>query len=468
MSNPKYRILLFFLGVIVLASACKKDALLEDPSAILAFSADTVLFDTVFTTIGSTTQYLRVYNSNKKRINISSIKLAGGSASAFRINVDGISGNQFSDVEIPGNDSLFIFVEVTIDQSTGNLPFIVADSIVFETNGNIQDVQLVAWGQDAHFFNGSILCDMTWPNDKPYVIYNSILVDSGCTLTIDPGVLVHSHNYAGIFVKGTLLVNGASDETVVFQGDRLESFYDNIPGQWLGIFLLRGSINSIIDNAVIKNAFYGVSAGSHDNPDLNSFTEANSPNAIIKHTVIQDMMYTGIFGFLSQLEVENTLVFNCGQHNAHLAFGGNYNFTHVTLANYGNNGINHGDPVLELGNFAESAQGHFSADLTASFTNCIVDGSLDDELGYDDDTFGAFDYLFENCALKTTFSISLPDYIAIIKNQNPNFVNMGDANYQLLSGSPCIDAGKTTSITDDLVGEPRDANPDIGAFEYIP
>ena len=355
-----------------------------------------------------------------------------------------------------------------LDQSTGNLPFIVADSIVFETNGNIQDVQLVAWGQDAHFFNGSILCDMTWPNDKPYVIYNSILVDSGCTLTIDPGVLVHSHNYAGIFVKGTLLVNGASDETVVFQGDRLESFYDNIPGQWLGIFLLRGSINSIIDNAVIKNAFYGVSAGSHDNPDLNSFTEANSPNAIIKHTVIQDMMYTGIFGFLSQLEVENTLVFNCGQHNAHLAFGGNYDFTHVTLANYGNNGINHGDPVLELGNFAESAQGHFSADLTASFTNCIIDGSLDDELGFDDDTFGAFDYLFENCALKTTFSTSLPDYIAIIKNQNPNFVNMGDANYQLLSGSPCIDAGKTTSITDDLVGEPRDANPDIGAFEYIP
>ena len=468
MSRFKINWYIFFFGLVILAGSCKKDALLDDPSAKLSFSTDTLLFDTVFTTIGSTTHYLKVYNPNKKRVNISSIKLAGGSNSSFRINVDGISGLQFSDIEIPGNDSIFIFVEVTIDPSSGSLPFIVSDSILFETNGNLQDVQLVAWGQDAHFFNGNVMCDMTWSNDKPYVIYNSILVDSGCTLTIDPGVLVYSHSYAGIFIKGTLLVNGTKDETVVFQGDRLESFYDHVPGQWLGIFLLRGSANSVIDHAIVKNGFYGVSAGSHDNPDLNSFTWANSPNAIIKHTLIQDMLYTGIFGFLSQLQVENTLVFNCGQHNAHLAFGGNYGFTHVTLANYGNNGIDHGDPVLELGNFAESTQGHFSADLTASFTNCIIDGSLDEELGYDDDTFGAFDYLFENCLIKTQFNTSSSSYVSIIKNQMPSFVSIADIDYQLLSTSPCIDAGTSTLVLDDLLGETRDFSPDLGCYEFSP
>jgi hypothetical protein len=180
------------------------------------------------------------------------------------------------------------------------------------------------------------------------------------------------------------------------------------------------------------------------------------------------MLYTGIFGFLAQLQVENTLVYNCGQHNAHLAFGGNYGFTHVTLANYGNNGIDHGDPVLELGNFAGSTQGLFSADLTASFTNCIIDGSLDEELGFDDDTFGAFNYLFENCLIKTQFNTSSSSYVSIIKNQTPSFVSTADSDYQLLSNSTCIDAGIVSALLDDLLGEIRDSSPDLGCYEFIP
>ena len=94
---------------------------------MLEFTTDTVMFDTVFATVGSTTHNFRVHNRNKKSIVISSITLAGGTASKFRMNVDGITGSQLFDVEIPANDSIFIFVEVTIDQSSGNLPFIVKD-----------------------------------------------------------------------------------------------------------------------------------------------------------------------------------------------------------------------------------------------------------------------------------------------------------------------------------------------------
>ena len=222
MSNLfKYIVCVLFATAIV--TGCKKDRIITDSSARLEFSVDTIVFDTVFTTVGSTTHQLRVYNRNKLSIVISSIRIAGGSGSQFRMNVDGLPGNSFTEIEIPGKDSIYIFIEVTIDPSSGFLPFIVKDSIVFETNGNIQDVDLVAWGQDAHFFNGKILCDMTWVNDKPYVIYNSILVDSGCTLTIEPGVLVYSHTNSAIYVNGTLIVNGSNNEPVVFQGDRTEA-----------------------------------------------------------------------------------------------------------------------------------------------------------------------------------------------------------------------------------------------------
>jgi len=359
-------------------------------------------------------------------------------------------------------------VEVTIDQSSGTLPFIVNDSILFITNGNTQDVNLVAWGQDAHFFNNVLICDMTWTNDKPYVIYNSILVDSGCTLTINPGVQVYTHSSSGIFVNGTLLVNGTLSDPVVFQGDRLESYYDEIPGQWYGIFILRGSTNSIINHALIKNAFYGVSAGSFSSPDLNDFTVANAPDVSIKQTIIRNMTYTGIFGFKSIINVENTLVYNCIQHSAHLAFGGTYDFTHVTMVNMGVTGIDHSGSTIELGNFAESPQGHFSFDLNATFTNCIIYGSLDEEVVYDDDKSSQFNYMFENCILTTKLDVIGTGYLSILKNTDPIFVNLQEDNYHLQFNSPCRNYGKATSVLYDLDEVIRDVSPDLGAYEYTP
>jgi len=463
------QIALLYIFVSLFLFSCKKDPIDKSSSVKLEFTTDTVEFDTVFTTVGSTTHNFRVHNRNKKAVVISSLKLAGGESSPFRINVDGVSGTSFTDIEIPGRDSIFIFVEVTIDQSSGVLPFIINDSIVFITNTNVQDVKLVAWGQDAHFFNGAVVCDMTWTNDKPYVIYNSILVDSGCTLTINQGVQVYTHSNAGLFVDGTLIINGTVDDPVVFQGDRLESFFDDIPGQWFGIFILRGSTNSVIDHAIIKNAFYGVSVGSFSNPDLNAFTLANMPDVKIKRTVIQNMSFSGIFGFLSDIEVENTLVYNCVQHSAHLAFGGTYDFTHVTMVNLGATGVDHSEATLELGNFAESAQGHFSADLNATFTNCIVNGSLDEELVYDNDNIAQFNFLFENCLLTTELDVSAQvEYVSILKNGNPLFYDSNENNYHIQSNSVCRDFGKVTFVFEDLDDVPRDIKPDLGAYEYTP
>lgn len=461
-----YLSLIFILTVI----SCKKDPIITDSSAKLEFSTDTVLFDTVFSTIGSTTHFLKVYNRNNKKIIISTIRLAGGSNSQFRINVDGIPGTSVTDIEIPKKDSLYIFIEVTIDPTNGLLPFIVKDSIVFETNGNIQDVDLVAWGQDAHFFNGNTLCSETWTNDKPYVIYNSILVDSSCTLTIMEGVNVYSHNNSGLFVKGTLLVNGTKDDPVTFQGDRLETYYDDVPGQWLGVFILRNGDNniSVIKHAIIKNALYGVSLGSHDNPDLNSFTWDNHPGLLLQYSIIQNISLTGIFGFLSEILAENCLIFNCGQYNAQLVFGGLYDFNHVTMANYGSYMVEHKDPILQMGNFAISNQVEFPADLDATFANCIIYGSIENEIDLNDGGNAAFIYLFENCLIKVDTSINTgtSNFISIIENLDPLFANVSEDDYHLTAPSPCINAGIVTSVLNDLDENPRDGNPDLGAYEY--
>jgi len=458
---------------IILLTHCKKDRFLNDPSARLAFSTDTLTFDTVFTTLGSTTKFFKVYNRNKRPIKISSILLEGGNNSNFRINVDGIPTVKATDIEIAGRDSLYIFVEVTVDPNNQNTPFIISEFILFETNGNMQKVILTAWGQNAIYFNGDIICDTIWTNIKPYVIFNSILVDSSCTLTIQEGVRIHCHGNSGILVKGTLVVNGTKDDPVTFQGTRLEQFYDDKPGQWPGIFILRGSTGSVIDHAVIKNATWGISVGSHDNPDLSSFTLANIPDVTIKHTIVKNSLAVGIFGFFSVIQAENCLVFNSGQHNAQLVFGGFYNFIHVTLANFGSFWLKHNSPILHLSNFVEVDKKPFNRDLDATFTNCIIYGNVEEEIALDDDKIAAFDYLFENCLLKTNLNTTNSvNYMSIIKSDTlienaPDFVKINDDDYHLQSTSPCINKGKPTSVLDDLEENIRDAvKPDMGAFEF--
>ena len=123
----------------------------------MSFSHDTILFDTVFTTIGSTTKQLKVYNRHNRDIEIASVYLAGGDQSNFRLNIDGLSFYHAENILIRESDSIFIFVEVTIDPVAQNNPLVVQDSIVFITNDNVQDIDLVAWGQDVYLINSEII-----------------------------------------------------------------------------------------------------------------------------------------------------------------------------------------------------------------------------------------------------------------------------------------------------------------------
>lgn len=438
-------------------ASCRKDVFLTDSSAKLNFSRDTLTFDTVFTSIGSATRYFKIYNHHNKKIKISDIKLAGGVDSHFRINVDGISGIEAKDVEIAANDSLYIFAAVTVDPNNDATPFVIEDSILFSTNGNNQKVLLNAFGQNAHFIYDSVFRnDQHWVNDLPYVIINSMLVLRGITLTIDPGVHIYSHPGSQIYMLGTMLANGTAGDSIIFQGDRLEQYFIDLPGRWSGIHFLKGSMNNVLKYTVIKDADVGVRVDSlSDNPP--------TPNLILQQVVIKNMLYSGILGINAMIHGENVLVYNCGQNNCFQnILGGYYIFDNCTFADYSNVAINHQEPAVYLSDYySVDNQIQSAAQCSAVFNNCIIYGGLQEELSVDflvPNTFSTA--TFNSCVVKSDSTLDGNPL-----NQDPLFEDYTTDKYKLLDGSPCLGTGFNDGITIDLVGNLRTLPYDIGCYE---
>jgi len=354
----------FFATLItaVLFLSCKKEGFITSTDALLRTSVDTLHFDTVFTTTGSITQLFKIFNANDKKLNLSSVKLMGGNSSTFKMNVDGLPGTSFSNIEIAPNDSVYVFVSVSINQSTANLPFIVQDSVQINYNGNTRWVQLDAFGRNANFYrNRRITTDSTWNNDKPFVILGSLLVDSNVVLTINKGCKIYSHADAPIIVNGTLRVLGEKyDSTrVTFKGDRLDYPYNEFPGSWPGIYFNRSSRNNILNYATIQHAYQGVVA---INPNSLPGTKLT-----LNECIIDNIYDGGIIGSNSSIMATNCLISNCG-YNVFITAGGNYNFNHCTISSYGNSYLSHKNPVLTVGN---SLTNTFSNPLSVFFRNNI-------------------------------------------------------------------------------------------------
>jgi len=458
---------------------CRDDDLLEHPYSKLTFSSDTILFDTVFTTIGSATKGLKVYNNHNKRININSVELGKGSSSEFRINVDGESGHSFNNVEIEANDSIYIFAEVTVDPVNQDLPYIITDSIIFRSNETTQNVQLAAWGQDANFIkpddeiyiNGdTIKCHLinentNWTSDLPNVVYGLVIVSPENTLTIEEGAHVHMHNNASLLFLGesTFKVMGSMDHPVIIEGTRLESHYRERPGQWGRIWMMATSRDHEINNAVIKNGTVGLqvdSIGSHVEPTLT-----------LKNTFIRNMSIAGIVAQGSHVVGENVVVSNCGEYTLNLSLGGKYDFRHSTFANYYNISIRQ-TPSLVLNNYYKDIEGNYQVrELEkAYFGNSIIYGNLTEEIMFDFYQEGkAVNFSFDHSILKTTKDIAGNNYMDVLKNKDPQFHNISDNDYRLLENSPAIDAGNpqiSQDIQYDIIGNSRLERSDIGAYQY--
>jgi hypothetical protein len=480
-------IILFAFGLITLFS-CKKDAL-TNPNFELGFSTDTLSFDTVFVTLGSTTKFFAVKNAENKPVVVSKIELEGGSDSKYRINVDGVSlpNGVIENITIPAKDSIYIFVEITVDPNAEALPFLIRDRILFETNSSEQQVVLESYGQNAHFFNGEEIETQTWEDDLPFVILNSILVKENHTLTIKEGVDIYFGGGSAMYVAGNIIVEGSKDSTVTFRGVRLDEIaedllYDEIPGQWLGLFLLRsnsGNINSTIKYAEIRNAQFGISLGSTTLEEFPNITLANGPVLDIENTIIQNHSVFAFFGITSTIRAKNLLVYQAGAQLMALQMGGNYQFEHCTFYNRGSQFLEHTDELLYFSNyFADINAGIIiERDLERlDFLNCIIYGSLEDEILPDtvEGTNAAFNYNFDHCLLKSKLEFD-ENANNCLYNLNPNFFEPEDPeeaidnDFRLNFNSPCIDGGNPVfTATFDLYDFPRIGLPDIGALEFMP
>lgn len=511
----RYCLLLFFAGIILSLTSCRDDFEFEPSTGGLEFSRDTVYLDTVFTNIGSSTYTLKVYNRSDKDIKIPSIKLGEGELSKYRLMVDGMPGRVFNNVDLLAKDSLFIFIETTIDYTeyTNNeTTFLYTDIIEFDSGNNYQKVDLVTLVQDAVFIKpdrpletgiketlningqptetlGHELAtpeELNWTNQKPYVIYGYALVPNGSTLTINAGARVHFHSDSGLIVddSGTLIIDGdystteALENEVIFEGDRLEPEFENVNGQWSGVYILSGSEENSINHLTVKNAVTGI--------QVQRTAEFTTPKLTINNTQIYNCTLYGILARQAQITGTNMVINNAGQASLACTLGGTYNFKHCTFANYVNsfNQV----PVF-ISDYLVGEDVLFVSSLNATFENCILYGSSNYGFLMENESDGAaeFNYSFRNCFIKFTdfsnqfqnnplYQFTGPEYAnsRIAVNNNvflPDFLDPQNNKFNIGADSAAkdiADPAVAAQVPFDILNISRGSDgtiPDAGAYE---
>lgn len=492
--------------VIILGSSCRKDLEYASSAGNLEFSKDTVFLDTIFATIGSTTHTLKIYNRNRDDLEIPAIRLAQGQNSKYRLNVDGVAGQEFINVPIFAQDSIFIFIETNVPtDAVSENEFLYTDVIQFDSGDNLQEVQLVTLVKDAIFIHPKTLADGTkeiitlglnesgeeirvtgsdlndnqleFTNEKPYVIYGYASVPSGKELRINAGTRVHFHKDAGIYVESgaSLRINGVLSEDqealegeVIFEGDRLESNYATIPGQWGSIWIAAGSTDNSINYLTLKNATIGL------------FVEGDGllerPTLSIQNSQIYKSASTNLWAKTAFIDAQNLVLGSSGKTTLYCNLGGKYSFKHCTIANYWSDSFRLG-AALEIDNFNSSQ----AADLTqADFINCIIDGNSFLELALVANDLNSFSYAFKNCTLKfrddsnaftdnPLYNFENPSrYDQIFINQNLYFLNTFENDFKIDSDSAAsnnADLDTALLIPFDILGNDRTTSPSIGAYQ---
>lgn len=439
--------------------------MITSSDASLYTSIDTLSFDTVFTNVGSVTGSFKIFNNNDQKLELSFIRLAGGSASQFKMNVNGTSSTEVDNLEVGKNDSIYIFVQVNVNPSSAILPFILRDSIEISYNGNIKWVQLQAYGQNAIFLKNQLITgNVTWNKNLPYVITGGIRIDSNAILHIEAGTKIFLHADAPFLVDGTLTATGTKEQPVTFAGDRLDQDYKDLPAAWPGIYFRSASKNNSLVHTTIKNAYQGIVAtGISDN---------SNPKVNLSKCILDNIYDAGLLGINTSIFADNTLISNCGS-NINLQ-GGDYRFINCTVASYGTNYISHKAPVLQICNYVADNSSTAVFSLTALFQNCIFwgdGGTVDNEIFIDKQGTSAFSATFDHVLYKAKDEIAIANFNSSIKNEIPIFdsidisKNIFDFHFNNHPNSPAVDAGVITPFLYDLDDKMRDSRPDLGCYE---
>ncbi len=478
---------------MLLFSACGIDKSYHEGSLPqLSYSLDTLTFDTVFTSVGSTTKYIKIYNGEDQRVLIDEISFADEFSEFFRMNVDGIqSQDKVEDITLLPNDSIYVFIETTIDPDQPNSisPFIIENLLTIKS-GDRSDTKLIqAWGQNANYIPTNkqkssisyLSCDFgewVWDDPRPYVLYGSLIIDS-CTWRLPAGTRVYVHggianNELGIYNDGLVILGsnakiiseGSLDNPVSFRTDRLEESFQDDQGQWSGIILSSGSVGNELNHTQIYHSLVGIRADS-------------ATQLVINNSEIGHIGGNAVLGIQSNVDIFNTVLHNTGSHAVQFIQGGSYRMTHCTV--YNPSSQNFG---LSMTNFRCTdplCQGTILvAPANGSFRNCLFAGFSSDQISFGDatDESGDLNYNFDHCVYSidelTDEETGFPDFLSFTNNclniayqADSMFINPDSFDFHLDTMAVAIDKGKVFSGFEfDKDGFMRDALPDVGCYEF--
>jgi hypothetical protein len=457
----KYIFTIFIVSCFFIS--CKKDSFITSADARLSTSIDSLKFDTVFTTTGSITKSFKIFNNNEQKLLLSKIKLGGGATSSFKMNVNGIATTELKNVEVAANDSIYVFVTVTVNPTAANLPFIISDSVLINFNGRNAKVNLEAFGQNANFIrNGLIIGNVNFTSTLPYVILGGLQVANTGALTINAGTKIYCHADAPLIIDGTLICNGTKLQPIVFSGDRLDDPYNGFPASWPGIYFRNTSKDNLLQFTNVKNAYQALVV---DAPSTNA-----NPKLLLKQCIIDNALDAGLLFTNTKVAAENCLVSNCGR-GIDASYGGNYSFIHCTIASYSNSYVLHKKPSI----FLTDANGNNQTNtLNTLLQNCIVYG----DAGFVQNEIqttkvgGSFAVNIDHCLYRAVADPTNATINVSIKNIDPSFDSVDNSrrfyDFRITKNATAagINKGVATSLLKDLDDKNRNVGlPDIGAYE---
>ncbi|MBO4599128.1 MAG: hypothetical protein J5641_00150 [Bacteroidales bacterium] len=441
--NCKPKLIVFSLILLLLSSCWKEDNYVSE-GVLLDFSADTMAFDTVFTQMGTTTRQFMVYNRSNQPVRIREVTLQGGRASRFRLNVDGDTNLVAQNLIIGAGDSMFVFVRANINPNLQTEPFLIEDAVLFRFDDGDQRLPLTAYGRNAvyhvptdtiRYSDGTRPTDLfgnpyaysvidcgQWRHDLPHVIIGYAVIDSRNTLSLTAGDELYfaPNSVLWVYDSATLDVRGTADRPVLFTSLRHDGWYSFLPGQWGYIWMGKGSVNNHIEHAVIENGYLGITADSCANAN---------PTLQLNNVQIRNHTLAGLIGNTARIVADNLLITSCGTATLALQYGGDYTFSHCTLADYWRYD-RRTVPSVQVTNYRDYDGIHYVWPIQANFSDCIIYGTLANELYLELDSLAPVHAAFTHCLIRGGEW-----------DEDPLFVDPSEGDYHLQDDSPALGIG---------------------------
>ena len=389
---------------------CREDRLSGDTSIRLVFSREKLSFDTVFTTLGSATKQVMVYNRSNNAVEISRVWMTNGSASFFRINLDGENDfNHMSGMQVRGGDSLFLFVRVEIDPQNNNNPVLIEDAVNLLVNGNTCTLPLEAYGQDVIMLRSPKrridTASVAMTAGKPYLLYDSLCINGPWTM--EEGARLYLHSGAAVIAEGNVSFTGSLSKPVRIMGDRIDRLFDSVPyayaaGGWNGIYLKPAEGTTPTYHFNYAEIISGTNGLIYY--DTLSTTQ---PFLSLRNSRIHNHSQYGLVLNNIKDSIVNCEISNCADHCLYLGKG-THVIVHTTVADYFRNTTINIQSTRRTNNPAVLVDNSIEVDSLVMI-NCLLAGAYNKTLAFADTIRDGFKARFIGNYLQTD---TLPNFIA--------------------------------------------------------